>query len=102
MIRENPLTTRRFQARAIGRDPRIGGKGIMASGTWQRRTNRSKTWPHPNTAAKRSYTELANGAPSRQGRKRTLAPATKRKLFSGSVCGNKPIVAQKCNIFSER
>jgi hypothetical protein len=52
MIRkENPLTTRRYQARAIGWDLRIGGQGIMASGTWQRRINRSKTWPHPNNAA---------------------------------------------------
>jgi hypothetical protein len=46
---DNPETTRRPQARAIGRDPRIGGQGIMASGTWKGRINRSKTWPHPNT-----------------------------------------------------
>src|SRR3954453_22847 len=69
-IRENPLTTRPFQARAIGRDPGISGQGIMASGPWKGRINRSKTWPHPNSAAA-PQTELANGAPSRQGRNRT-------------------------------
>ena len=58
MIRENPFSTRRFQARAIGRDPRICEKGIMASGTWIRRINRSKTWPHPNAAVKRSSLNL--------------------------------------------
>src|SRR3954451_1314594 len=70
-IRENPLTTRRFQARAIGRDPGISGQGIMASGPWKGRINRSKTWPHPNSAAA-TQTELANGAPSRQGGELTL------------------------------
>jgi len=58
MIQENPLLTRRSQARAIGRD-RISGQGIMASGTWKRRINRSKTWPNPNTATQTSAPELA-------------------------------------------
>src|SRR3954447_1913980 len=42
----------------------------MASGPWKGRINRSKTWPHPNSAAA-TQTELANGAPSRQGRRWT-------------------------------
>ncbi len=30
----------------------------MASGTWLGRINRSKTWPHPNGAVKRSSLNL--------------------------------------------
>ena len=33
-------------------------KGIIASGQWIGRINRSKTWPHPNEAAKRSNLNL--------------------------------------------
>jgi hypothetical protein len=47
----------------------------MASGPWKGRINRSKTWPHPNSAAA-PQTQLANGAPSRQGPNAGVTPAT--------------------------
>ncbi len=46
MIRENPCTTLRLErVQLVGTHE----QGIMASGNWIRRINRSKTWPHPNT-----------------------------------------------------
>ncbi len=48
MIRENPLTTLRYPSACNWSGPTISEQGIMASGTWIGRINRSKTWPHPN------------------------------------------------------
>ena len=82
-IQGEPTSDPAPRVRAIGQDQRISGQGIMASGTWQRRINRSKTWPHPGTAAaeqnlnlltERRPDRVEDGRPG--GWKRTAAKAT--------------------------
>ncbi|MES2903630.1 MAG: hypothetical protein V4696_05540, partial [Pseudomonadota bacterium] len=89
MIRENPFTTLRYPSACNWSGPTISEEGIMASGTWLGRINRSKTWPHPNTAAAPERPELANGAPSRQGRKRTARVARETAFPFGLAALNR-------------
>jgi hypothetical protein len=85
MIQENPFTTRRLQARAIGWD-----QGSAEKASWPAANGQAASQVEDMAASQRKQrstaTPLANGAPSRQGRSRTLPLELNERLLAGAGC----------------